>query len=66
MITQPGTNPANPYEFLVKTRGPLGHILDAGIRCFRAIRVGIKWSSPVKAHFQGQKLFTNIDKIFKH
>ena len=24
-----------------RTRGPLGHILDTGIRCFRAVRVGI-------------------------
>ena len=26
---------------LASTRGPMGHILDTGIRCFRAIRVGI-------------------------
>ena len=24
-----------------KTRGPLGHLLDTAIRCFRAVRVGI-------------------------
>ena len=24
---------------LASTRGPMGHILDTGIRCFRAIRV---------------------------
>ena len=40
-----------------ETRGPLGHVLDAGIRCLGAIKVGIKLSSPVKAHFQGWKLF---------
>ena len=25
----------------LKTRGPMGHILDTDIRCFRAVRVGI-------------------------
>ena len=30
------------------TRGPLGHVLDAGIKCFGEIRVPIKWSSPVQ------------------
>ena len=37
---------------ILLTRGSLGHVLDTGIRCFGAIRVGIKWSSPVKARFQ--------------
>ena len=38
-----------PYiEELSVTRGPLGHVLDACIMCFGAIRVGMKWSSPVR------------------
>ena len=40
------------------TRGLLGHVLDAGIRRFGAVRVGIKWSNPEKAHhFQGRNLY---------
>ena len=42
---------------------PGGVVMDEIDAC---IRVGIKWSGPAKGHFQGRKLFTNIDKIFKH
>ena len=42
----------------------MGHVLDASNWCFGAIRVGMKWSSPVKAHFQGRKVYTNINKKY--
>ena len=29
----------------LSTRGPMGHILDTGIRCFRAMRDGISTAS---------------------
>ena len=41
---------------LSETRGPMGHVLDAGITCLRQI----------KAHFQSRELSTNINKIFQH
>ena len=51
---------------LIKTRGPLGHILDAGIRGFGAVSKGRnKVEQPRKGtHFQSQKIFTNIEKHF--
>ena len=31
----------NMWNKIRETRGPLGHILDTGIRCFRAARMGV-------------------------
>ena len=51
----------NSWMDIFCARGSLGHVLDVGIRCFRAISIGIKWSSPVKAHFEGTK-YSRIEK----
>ena len=61
-ITCRGWGPHLQYSFLIKlasqnfkvsqieTRGPKGHILDTGIMCFRAIRVGTRGPCPDQDH----------------
>ena len=48
------------FVFCISTRGPMGHILDTTMRCFRAIIVQL----PNKGKFA--KLNTNLEKYLYH